>query len=1019
MIRAFFFFFLLVVYLPVFGQVTNIFNRLSRTDGLNTNSINCVWQDKKGFLWIGSENGVQRYDGRRFVNFRADKTNRIPSFGIDQIMDAGNGKIWLRQGSLTGMLDPVSFNYYNVPVVTKKPYPSQTNFHLFRDSKGNTFLCVSKYGLLWYDAKQNKFTGENLPVKVPEGWPVTCLFEDTLTGDYWICSDKGLAVYQSKTDQLVYNEYNPEKIPFFENYDLRYVNNFFIDSNRTWWAFYWDYSPNEEKAEIIHYDPVSNESLKDTLGLRSALPGYAMLNWIFETQNKQIWMGGTNALLRLDSEHQSLVQYIKSSPGIYDIQCREIKYMFEDRENNVWLCTDNGLYILPQEKKVLNYIFQNRNQGKDIMVNSIVETSNIENWIGTWGNGILAFDEHFTQINHDMYEGVPYRQLRNLHLVWDLCRHSETGFIWAGCQNGTLAVFNSNTKKPVAVLEPQAFGRASVRQVLEDKDGNLLFGTQGGKLVKWEKESEITAENFEVIRDFDATIFVLFRDQSDRIWVGTHNAGVYVLDPSGERVVLHFKESPFDVSGPEENSVFDIEQFNDSIFFVSTGFIDIVNINSGKVDVLTHYDGIPGAGVSQMLLDNEGILWFISNNGLASYNYAKDIFIPYTERNGIIMSGKTNFAKYKMSNGQFWFGGENAMFGFLPEELKLKNAPPDVTLTDFELFNNYISLDSLLAHKKVSLKPDQNTFAVHFSSLSFAQQDKLVYYYKLEGIDKDWVKSENNLIANYTSVAPGKYTFNVKCINMQGLESANITSLPIVVSPHFYQTRFFLLLVILIVFGLTYSFYRLRLNRLLAVEKIRNKVARDLHDDVGSTLSTINILSSMAKTKLLTDTVKTSEYISKITDNSQHMMEAMDDIVWSIKPDNDNMQRIVARMREYASSILEPKDIDIDFDIDEAIYNLKLDMETRRDVFLIFKEAVNNSAKYSRCSKIKIHIEIENKKLTMSISDNGKGFDVPTADSGNGLGNMHKRAAALHAAINIKSEVGKGTDILLVVPVTV
>ena len=490
------------------------------------------------------------------------------------------------------------------------------------------------------------------------------------------------------------------------------------------------------------------------------------------------------------------------------------------------------------------------------------------------------------------------------------------------------------------------------------------------------------------------------------------------MDPTGENVIFQFQRKPhIQFPGTPGNSVVDIEQLNDSIFFASTGFLDVINVNSGKTEVLTVYDGLPGAGVSKLLIDSEGILWFTNNNGLASYNFEKNIFVPYTERNGIISADKSTYAKFKMRNGEFWFGGENSMFGFLPERLKIKTAPPDVTLTDFKLLNNFISLDSLLLHEKVTLKPEQNSFAIYFSSLSFTQQDKLAYYYKMEGIDNEWIKAENNLIANYTILAPGEYIFNVKCVNMHGIESANVTTLDIDISPHFYQSRWFMILIFIFVFGITYLIYRLRLNRLLAVERIRNKVARDLHDDVGSTLSTINILSSMAKTKLLTDPVKTSEYISKITDNSQQMMEAMDDIVWSIKPDNDNMQRIVARMREYASSILEPKEIEIDFQIDENIYDLKLNMETRRDVFLIFKEALNNSAKYSHCSKIEIIVKFENNKLIIRIIDNGIGFDISTADSGNGLGNMQKRADALHGKIDIKSEEGKGTEISLIVPV--
>jgi signal transduction histidine kinase len=235
--------------------------------------------------------------------------------------------------------------------------------------------------------------------------------------------------------------------------------------------------------------------------------------------------------------------------------------------------------------------------------------------------------------------------------------------------------------------------------------------------------------------------------------------------------------------------------------------------------------------------------------------------------------------------------------------------------------------------------------------------------------------------------------------------------------PHFYQTWWFFILIIAAISLLTYFIYRQRLNKLLAVERIRSKVARDLHDDVGSTLSTINILSSMAKTKLLNDPVKTSEYISKITDNSQQMMEAMDDIVWSIKPDNDNMLKIVARMREYASGILEPKDIEIIFNTGERLHELKLDMETRRDVFLIFKEAVNNIAKYAHCTKTEINIKYLNQRLVMSIRDNGVGFDLNKADSGNGMGNMQKRAERLNGIVKIKSEPGQGTEVVMNIPV--
>ncbi len=218
--------------------------------------------------------------------------------------------------------------------------------------------------------------------------------------------------------------------------------------------------------------------------------------------------------------------------------------------------------------------------------------------------------------------------------------------------------------------------------------------------------------------------------------------------------------------------------------------------------------------------------------------------------------------------------------------------------------------------------------------------------------------------------------------------------------------------------GLVYYIYRLRIRRLIEREKIRTRIARDLHDDMGSTLSTINILSEMAKKKIKSDSGKTEEYIYKISENSQRMMEVMDDIVWAIKPANDGMDRVIARMREFATGVLEAKDIEFDFKFDENVNHLKLDVESRRDFFLVFKEALNNLAKYSGTKRAEISIFTEKGKLKMNIKDFGKGFELKKADNGNGLSNMQKRAQAIKGDLHINSAPGKGTSISLEIPVT-
>jgi signal transduction histidine kinase len=380
------------------------------------------------------------------------------------------------------------------------------------------------------------------------------------------------------------------------------------------------------------------------------------------------------------------------------------------------------------------------------------------------------------------------------------------------------------------------------------------------------------------------------------------------------------------------------------------------------------------------------------------------------------LAEQTIAADFRTANDYIIFGGSNCVVMFNPEIFSTTQPPNDVTITDFKVFNQFLPVDSLLRNTQIKLNYDQSSFSIYFASLSYRQRDKLTYYYKMQGADKVWIRGDRSFFANYSLLPPGTYTFKIYCENIEGRRSAKTTELSIYIKPQFWRTWWFMSLLLFVAALLIYEVHKLRVNKLLAVEALRNRVARDLHDDMGSTLSTINILSSMAKTKVNDSAVKTSEYLSKISEYSERMMDTMDDIVWSITPSNDSMQNITSRMREFATNVLEPKEIDFDFIVDEGVHDVKLNMEVRRDFFLVFKEAVNNAAKYSKAEKALIQLTVQNKKLLLVVKDDGAGFDFEEAD-GNGLGNMKKRADNMNGFVSIHSSKGEGTTVELVIPV--
>lgn len=349
---------------------------------------------------------------------------------------------------------------------------------------------------------------------------------------------------------------------------------------------------------------------------------------------------------------------------------------------------------------------------------------------------------------------------------------------------------------------------------------------------------------------------------------------------------------------------------------------------------------------------------------------------------------------------------------------KNNETPPAVVITAFRILNQDLPIDSILHLNRVELSYNQNSFRLSFEAPGASQHNNLIYYYKLEGAEEEWIKTDKPLSVSYTLLPPGSYTFMVTCKKEQGISSQKVTQLPLLIRVPFWLSWWFILFCCTAFAAIVYYFHRISIERILAVEALRQKVARDLHDDIGSTLSTINILSMMAKSKLAEDPAKASEYIGKISDNSSRMMEAIDDIVWSINPVNDSMQKIVARMREVATEVLEPKSIEIQFYFDEAIKSISLNMEERRDLFLIFKEAVNNIAKYAKATEVKIQFTLTNDILKLSIQDNGIGFDVEKADNGNGLSNMQKRAEKLGGKLSIESHPGRGNHVSLEMEIT-
>ncbi|TDH28051.1 hypothetical protein EXU57_06200 [Segetibacter sp. 3557_3] len=994
------------------------FTRITTDDGMGlaSNVVSSLHQDARGFIWVGTANGLQRFDGSKFIQFGTEKrgSDLLPHSGVSQIIPIGKSHLILSFPSLRefGLFNTSTYSYQKIAFHLDKPLPARAEFWMWNDSHGDVYLNVLRYGMLRFDRVTKAFINSR-SFGIPAGWQVSLagIHEDVKLKQYWFACDSGLVIYDRPSGQTFTRDNNPKQLPVLKHKELRErLTEVYLDKQRRIWVFGWPLAKNGVQDKYC-LDPTGSKFLHaDTAGINMGPVGYTEYRHFYETKEGDLWIYGNGVLFNFDKLNRRFI-YTKNeaeseSVGIsYGV----VHQMIGDRDGNIWLATDQGLYFTVHGDgvfSVVNLRFSNRTETTSIT--DILELPNGDLWFSSWGSGIKSIDRLMNKKQNYVYEQPPPGSWNEVlraatRLPWSMTRQTGTGKIWIGCNMGVLMIHDPATKQ-TQYLHPDELANSTVRFITEDQKGQMWLGTQSGRLLKW------TNNEMQVVMDFGTIIYKLFFDRQGWLWIATHEKGLYAINPASGELIQHY------TAGTSKSRLFsntgnDIEQLNDSIIVFGAGALNFINKNNGHVRLLTYEEGLLSNNVSRLRMDKNGFLWIITSNGLCRYNPRNNRITPYGRKDGIVLAEQASESDYVSQDNYLLFAGSNAVIMFNPDVFLNTAPPPDVTITDFKVFNDYLPVDSLLMFPQVSLKPDQNSFSIYFSSLSYMQRDKLTYYYKLEGVDNSWIKADRSFFVNYSLLPPGKYTFSIYCESLEGLRSLNTTRVMIYIKPPFWRTYWFYTSLLFIVALLAYAIHDMRVNKLLAVEQIRNRVARDLHDDMGSTLSTINILSSMAKTKMTTDAVKTAEYLSKISDNSQRMMEAMDDIVWSIKPTNDSMQKIIARMREFATSVLEAKDIELQFTTDEDVYDVKLNMEARRDFFLVFKEAVNNAAKYSHASRVTVKLALKNKKLTMLVEDNGKGFDVPKADGGNGLGNMQKRAEAMNGTIDIESRPGNGTQV--------
>jgi len=333
-----------------------------------------------------------------------------------------------------------------------------------------------------------------------------------------------------------------------------------------------------------------------------------------------------------------------------------------------------------------------------------------------------------------------------------------------------------------------------------------------------------------------------------------------------------------------------------------------------------------------------------------------------------------------------------------------------VSITDLRVFDKDYTIRK---GEAIELSYNQNYFTFEYVALNYTQSRLNKYAYKMAGLDKKWNYAGSRRYVSYANLEEGTYTFYVKACNNEGVWNNVPAKFTLIIDPPFWHRWWFYSLFTVLAVGSVCTLYWYNMNQLKMRVQLRNKIARDLHDDIGSTLSGINIFTKIALQKLKQNEPGSRELLEKISDRSERTMDALSDIVWSISTKDDHIDNFVVKAREYLTETLEPQGIRYDMHVDEDISYLRLGMEFTKEFYLIFKEAICNASKYAQCTLIEIFLTKEKDLYSLTIRDDGRGFDISKVVLGNGLQNMEHRAEKMKAKLAITSRPAEGTSICL------
>jgi len=942
-------------------------------DGLPSNIITAIFQDSKGYIWIGTNNGLCKYDGGEFTIYTT--LNGLSNNWITSIMESpvNKGTIWI--GTIAGGVNRLSKG--NIKSFIYGEDPEWNNISDF---------CIDKNGTVWIIADK--------------------VFLKIVNDSVKIVQDKNAPAF-------------PTEI--------------LIDKDGNIWC--------SEKNQVYIYTYSNSSWNKLNLSLNENIE---IVSLIMDSENR-IWAGTSDKLI-IELCDSGIVRKEKTMYGI--------SYQLQDEGHGTLLVRDRDLFFSVSKKnlseqKLLPFP-KNEEMPFDVTSPFLVDREgNI--WIGTWLKGLLKVSD--LSLRHFQFPRTSKLNLTNA---------DQQGNIWVGANGGVWEVYLNNKNQWQRKFHPLLnYGKDTKIYIsLIDSQNNLWLSINvkiyAYKIIKRkDQSSNLVSTNLEKLLNYinKGILLAIYPDKQNRLWFSIAESGVGVADLKNGRIlkfytiedgipekdvkVIHqdrnnqiwlggwqqgisiFSNDPIPLfkkkltieDGLPDNMIRSIYEDRLGNMWVGTrhnGLVRINNETAQKWIRISMKDGLSSNSIWEIIEGPENTMWVNTDAGIEQIDMQTYKVLP--PKKEFLVSFEFSLSIKSFKNKRWSFTTNDELFIYEFNQRNKETVAPPIDITKILVNGNTIPFN-----KSLDLSYTQNNITIGFAGLSFKEERAVNYQYRLIGADTNWTTPMNHRYVSFAALNPGEYYFQVRAINSYGVISKKPASLQFTIIPPFWLRWWFIMLSTTILILIILFLYKYRVNQLLKVERLRTRIAADLHDELASNLSSIAMFGNIVEQEISDQGEKPNDLLGRIINLSQESVTSIREIIWAINPKIETIHSLFLKVSDSIVTICRAKNIKFDFDIpgEGSLPSINLTPEVRRDLWMLLKESLANSIKHSGCTELKLTASYDGKLLHIFVKDNGKGFDTSGSYAGSGLGNLKKRAEHLNAEFKMKSENGIGTAITI------